>query len=338
MSAKGVKRSETKKTTGVAPPDKPDKMQRKNRIDATGAAILVVFSLLLGLNQAMVKIVNIGLQPVYQAGLRSALALVLVAAYAAFVRRSLRFNDGSLWPGLACGLLFGFEFLLLFQSLEWTSVSRASMFFYTMPFWVAVPAHYLIAGERLTGLRLAGLGIAMAGVALALVNNANPATDKAWIGDLMCLVASVMWAGIVLLARVSRLSRSKPEMQLVYQLLVSAVVLLLLAPLFGPLIRAPTPAILAIFAVQVAGIVSVGFLAWFWVLSVYPASDMASFGFLTPLFGVMAGWWLFDETVTPVFALAFAMVSAGIVLINRKPAPKGRRQGPPKGQRSGAGR
>ena len=30
-------------------------------------------------------------------------------------------------------------------------------------------------------------------------------------------------------------------------------------------------------------VVSFGFLLWFRVLAVYPASDMASFGFLTPL-------------------------------------------------------
>lgn len=51
---------------------------RKDRIDATGATFLIVFSAVLGLNQVLIKLVNVGLQPVFQAGMRSLLALPIV--------------------------------------------------------------------------------------------------------------------------------------------------------------------------------------------------------------------------------------------------------------------
>ena len=79
-------------------------------------------------------------------------------------------------------------------------------------------------------------------------------------------------------------------MQLLYQLSVSSIFLMALTPFVGPLIREMTPVIGMIFAVQVLLVVCVGFLSWFWVLSIYPASNMASFGFLAPLFGVAFGW------------------------------------------------
>jgi drug/metabolite transporter (DMT)-like permease len=292
---------------------------RKDRIDAIGAAALLGFSLLMGLNQVLVKLVNAGLAPAFQAGLRSACALPLVLVFALAARRRLSVADGSLWPGVACGLLFSGEFLLLFLGLEYTAVSRASVLFYTMPVWVALGAHFLIPGEPLNLRRSLGLALAVAGVALALAGRAPAFTPDALIGDLMCLGGAACWAGIALVVRTTRLQRSDPEMQLVYQLAVSAVVLLLAAPLFGETVRAVTPGMAAIFAFQVVFVVSIGFLTFFWVLRHYPASDMAAFTFLAPLFGVLAGWLILDEPVPPAIIGALALVGTGIVLVNWKP-------------------
>ena len=272
-------------------------MERKDRIDALGGAVLVTFSLLMGLNQVMIKLVNAGMAPVFQAGLRSACAFLPVLAFAVLMRKRLSLSDGSLWPGLLCGCFFATEFVLLFQSLEYTSVARVSVFFYTMPFWVAAGAHFMIPGERLTRVRALGLALAVAGVALALLRNASPAGPHALFGDLLSLIGAMFWAGIVFMARLTKLSRSSPEMLLLYQLAVSAVILLAVAPGFGPVIREMTLALAGIFAFQVIAVVCFGFLAWFWVLKIYPASDMTSFSFLAPVFGVLFGWLILHEEI-----------------------------------------
>ena len=298
-------------------------MERKDRIDAVGAAALVIFSLLLGLNQALVKIVNEAFAPAFQAGLRSVCAFFPVLLFAIVTRRRLSISDGSLIPGIITGFLFAAEFILLFQALDYTTVARASIFFYTMPFWVALGAHFLIPGDRLTGRKIAGLALAVAGVALALSRNAAPATEDAFLGDLMCLLGAVGWAGIALIARTTAFSKSSPEMQLLYQLAVSAPIMLGLALILGDMVRAPEPFHFAVFAFQVLVVVSVGFLTWFWVLSIYPASDMASFSFLAPVFGVVFGWAIFGDPITWTIVAALALVAAGIVLVNRKPrAPR----------------
>ena len=54
---------------------------RKDRLDGTGLGTLLAVSLLLAFNQILVKYVNGGLQPVFFAGLRSALAVVFVAGW-----------------------------------------------------------------------------------------------------------------------------------------------------------------------------------------------------------------------------------------------------------------
>ncbi len=291
---------------------------RKTSIDLLGAVLLVGFALLMGLNQVMVKLVNAGIAPVFQVALRSLCAFFPILLFALFMRRRLCLTDGSLWPGVLSGLFFALEFVLMFSALEYTTVTRAALFFYCMPFWVALGAHFLIPGERLSSVRVFGLLLAIAGVALALYRSDTPAGDKAFIGDIMCLAGSVFWAGIALLARTTKLSKSTPEMQLLYQLAVSALVLLPFATLLGEPIRELTPFIVFLFAVQVLLVVCVGFLTWFWVLSIYPASDMASFTFLTPLFGMTLGWLLLDEPVTWNLLLAMVLVAAGIVLVNRR--------------------
>lgn len=291
--------------------------ERRTRIDATGASLLIGFSMLLGLNQALVKIVNSGFAPVFQSGLRSICAFFPVLLWALWRGRRLSLRDGSLGPGLLNGLLFSGEFCLLFLALDYTSVSRVSLFFYTMPLWVALGAHFLIPGERLTLVKILGLSIALAGVLIGLASRTGAASAEAWIGDLLSLLAALFWASIALLSRTTRLSECSPEMNLLYQLGVSAIILTLLSPLFGDLIRDVTPSIIMIFIFQVVFVVAIGFVVWFWILSVYPVAEMASFSLLTPIFGIIAGWWIFDEQLSSGFFLALALVGAGLILVNR---------------------
>ncbi|MGR8919210.1 MAG: DMT family transporter, partial [Gammaproteobacteria bacterium] len=156
-------------------------MSRRERMDATGAAILVVFSALLGLNQALVKLVNAGFAPVFQGGLRSLCAALVVAAWMVLRGRAPRFAPGTRLLGALNGTLFALEFAFLFLALELSSVSRASLLFYTMPFFVALGAHWLFPAERLTPARLAGLALAVAGVALVLAERPGGG-EGAWLG------------------------------------------------------------------------------------------------------------------------------------------------------------
>jgi len=64
-------------------------MERKDRIDALGGAVLLGFSLLVGLNQVLIKLVNAGMSPVFQAGLRSACAFLPVLAFAILMRTGI---------------------------------------------------------------------------------------------------------------------------------------------------------------------------------------------------------------------------------------------------------
>jgi drug/metabolite transporter (DMT)-like permease len=70
---------------------------------------------------------------------------------------------------------------------------------------------------------------------------------------------------------------------------------------------------------QIIAVASLGFLVWFWLMSIYPASSVASFSFLSPVFSVILGWLLLSEDVALSVWGALVLVASGIYLINRKP-------------------
>jgi len=60
------------------------------------------------------------------------------------------------------------------------------------------------------------------------------------------------------------------------------------------------------------------YLAWMWMLRHYPATQMSTFTFLTPVFALLFGLLLLGEPFTWRLGLALAGVAAGIVLVSRR--------------------
>ncbi|MBF9044715.1 EamA family transporter [Rhodobacterales bacterium HKCCE4037] len=296
-------------------------MEKKPRIDAFGAISLTCFAIVLAFNQVVIKVVNDGLQPVFFAGLRSVGGALLIYAWMRFrgVRLSLPAN--TILPGLAMGTLFAVEFICLFLALDLTTVTRSSVIFYTMPMWMALGAHVFIPGDRLTARKSAGLVLAFAGVVVALTMRGDSG-EASLAGDLLALAGALGWAGLALLARGSALREVRPEVQLLWQLVISAPILLLAALFFGPLLREPELIHWAGLVFQIVVIVSAGFLFWLWLLSIYPPSSVAAFSFLSPVFGVLLGWLLLGEAVGSGVWIALALVCGGLILVNRPPRQK----------------
>ncbi len=292
---------------------------RKNRLDGVGFAMLLGVALVLAANQIIIKLVDHGLQPVFFAGARSALAIVFVGGWLWYRGLLGRVKRADLGPGLLIGLVFAVEFLGLFVALDLTSVGHAALIMYSMPVWMGIAAHFLLPGERATPVKALGLALAFAGTAWAISSRGGAnAGQVSVLGDVCALVAAWGWAGTALIARKSRLREAGPEAQLFWMVLVSAPILLAVAPFFGPLIREVRPMDWVWLLVQASVVVAGGFVSWLWLLSVYPASTVASFSFLTPILSILLGHLIFGESLSLTLLGAAALVSCGIVLINRR--------------------
>ncbi len=293
-------------------------MTQRDRIDAAGALALTGFSGLLAFNNVVIKVVNGGFQPVFSAGLRSLGAFLVLWAVMRLMRRSLSVPPGA-WRGLlAMSAFFSIEFVFLFIALDLTDVSRAAVIFYSMPIWMALGAHLWLRDDRLTRVRALGLALAMSGVAWAILDRPQGQSQVSLIGDLCALAAAVCWAGIGLAARGTGARKAAPHVQLIVQLAISVVFLLAVSPFFGPLVRGVQPIHIWGMGFQIFIMASGGFLLWLWLLSIYPASGVASFSFLAPVFGVFLGWWLLGEAPSRAIFGALTLVALGLILINRK--------------------
>lgn len=292
---------------------------RKDGLNGAGLAILLGIQFLLAGNQIVIKIVNAGLQPVFFAGLRSALAIVFVWAFLVWRGRPPRLKRATLGAGLLIGALFAAEFTLLFLALDLTTVGRSSVLMYSMPVWFAIMAHYGL-DERITPMKAIGLALAFSGTAWAILHGTSGKGEGNLIGDLCALGAAIGWAATAYVARRPVMRAEGPEMQLFWMVLVSAPILILISLLFGPWVRDLQAVHILWLIMQSSVIVAGVFIAWLWLMSVYPSSTVAAFSFLTPVFAILLGAVVFDETLSWAILGPGALVATGIVLINRSAA------------------
>ncbi|MGD8209623.1 MAG: DMT family transporter [Desulfobacterales bacterium] len=297
-------------------------MTQKDRIDFGAMAILVILCASWGLQQVAIKVANQGVSPILQASMRSVGAAILLWIWMGVHRQPILEKDGTLWWGIAAGLLFTAEFIFVYWGLEFTNASRAIIFLNISPFIVALGAQLFIPGEQLRIIQVVGLCCAFAGIVVAFSESASYTSYRILIGDGMLAVAAVFWGATTVLVKAGPLSRIRPGKTLLYQLAVSAVFL----PI-GSLIKDEsgivhmTPVIAGCLAYQIVWVAFITFLAWFWLVRKYPASRLASFTFLTPIFGVIAGGVLLKEPISNTLLLTLLLVGTGIYLVNR-PAPE----------------
>jgi drug/metabolite transporter (DMT)-like permease len=287
-------------------------------LDLTAMTILLVLCVSWGLQQVAIKVANRGISPLFQAGIRSVGATAFIWIWMAVRRETMMERDGTLWWGIAAGLLFSAEFILIYWGLDYTHASRAVIFLYMSPFVVALGAQLFIPGEHLRTIQVVGLCCAFVGIVVAFRESLSYPTYRMLIGDGMLAVAAVLWGATTVLIKASPLARIKPSKTLLYQLAVSAVVLPLgsLAK-HEPGIVLMTPLIAGSLVYQTVWVAFITYLAWFWLIRHYPPSRLASFTFLTPLFGVIAGGVLLNEPITGSLVLALVLVGMGIFLVNR---------------------
>ncbi|MDG1936493.1 MAG: hypothetical protein P8I83_08790 [Paracoccaceae bacterium] len=104
--------------------------------------------------------------------------------------------------------------------------------------------------------------------------------------DHFTIAAAILWDGIALSARLTSISKERPETQLFIQLFLSAPILFVVNLFFGSFICNLTPVHPADLAFEFFVVASFGLLFWFKLIANYKASALASFNFLAPALSV----------------------------------------------------
>ncbi|GAA2799728.1 EamA family transporter [Streptomyces showdoensis] len=184
---------------------------------------------------------------------------------------------------------------------------------------------FLALGERPGRVKLLGMGVALAGIGVAAVDEgaSGPLTGFALI-----IAAAACWGVSNVLTR-----KAAPPDALNFMVWVSTVPVLPLLAL-SLLLEGPERDLAALrgldwtgagVIVYVAWVTTVfGFGAWGWLLRRHPASSVAPFSLLVPVFGMTSAALFLGEAVSPLRWCAAALLVGGVALTSvtagRRPA------------------
>ncbi|WP_447957321.1 DMT family transporter [Vreelandella sp. EE7] len=293
----------------------------RRRVGGVAASLMLVFCVVLGFQQVAIKGVAEDISPLAQIALRCSGAALLVVAFAYWKGVQGRAFCRHWRPGVLVGLGFTGEFAFLAWGLDYTLASHMSVFLYTAPIFAALGLHAWVPGEQLGVRQWWGVGLAFLGMVIALAPGLGQGLGlEVLLGDMLGLLAGFCWAATTVVIRKSSLSEAPAELTLSYQLGVTALLLLPVAALSGQLTSARwTSMALWSLGFQTLIISLAALLLWFSLLRRYRASQLGIFSFLAPLFGVVFGTLLLDETLSIHFLLGGGVILLGIVLVMRSP-------------------
>ncbi|MFJ3336790.1 EamA family transporter [Streptomyces sp. NPDC086766] len=210
---------------------------------------------------------------------------------------------GLLFLGMSAGMPAGLSSLVLQIQAVFTALIACA-----------------VLGERPTRTRALGMAVALGGVALAAVDEGTAGPLGAFA---LVVAAAACWGVSNVLTR-----RAAPPDPLNFMVWVSTVPVL---PLLGLslLTEGPSRDLAALRALdwQGAGVVLYvawvttvfGFGAWGWLLRRHPASTVAPFSLLVPVFGMSSAALFLGEPVSPPRWCAAALLVGGVALTSLAP-------------------
>jgi O-acetylserine/cysteine efflux transporter len=270
-------------------------------------ALLVVA--IWGFNFVIIKLSVEALPPILAAGLRFVAAALPAVLF-------IRPPKAPWWLVVGFGLSFGFALYgFLNLSIAWgMSAGLSSLVLQTQAFFTMVLAFALL-GERPSRFQVIGAVIAFAGIGVIAVERLA-ATALLPLG--MTLMAALSWGIANVLTR--KAGRVNALAFTVWGSLAAPL------PLIGLSLLVEGPQVvlsaLAGFGWQEAALIA--FLAypatllgggiWSWLLGRHPASTVAPFTLLVPITGLLSGYLVLGETITPIEVGGAVLVILGLLV------------------------
>ncbi len=286
-------------------------------IDLPTVALLASFCLVWGGAMVAIKIGLSGAPPLSAAGIRFTLASLTILSLSAVRGKGLPLGVGSRRPALLLGLLLVVQHGLFNLGINLTTASRAAVFLYSQPVFVAILAHLFISADRLNRAKLLGIGLSFLGLLVAFAERLHAYNPGVLLGDGLVLLSAFCWA-IGTIYQKGLLAFIDPSALVYYQMVVAFPIFFLLSLFFEPaLIIALNAKIVLAFIYQ--GVIAAGltFAAFAALLKRHSASLLSSFIFLAPIFGVLLGHLLLQDPLTSYLGVGLGLVAVGIFIVNR---------------------
>lgn len=277
--------------------------------------LLILFlAFLLGGNAVATKIALREMSPFMIAGLRCTIGAIGILLWSLVSRQELKPRREDI-PYLAflsailvvwlCALNLGMKFTL---------AGRASVFVNTNPFFVAILAHFLIPGDRLSLKKITGIAIAFLGVVLVFWNKMSGSSPR---GDGIVLMSGFLLG--VLAVSTKRISQHIDPHKLLFWELVFALTPFIILSLIFEGAPAYSISIAPVIAILYQGVLVAGFSGMIWTLLLkrYSASKITIFFSASPIFGVILSNLILEDPITSYLIIGTLLVALGIYVVNK---------------------
>jgi len=270
-----------------------------------------------GFNMPFAKYAMAQMSPILMIALRFMLTAALLLPFA-------RFPRGRLGAIVALAFTLGtVHFSLMFSGINGTDAALAAILSQTQVPFAALLA-WAAFGDKPGWRGILGQFVAFAGI---FVLAGEPGTISNIEAVLLCIAGSLMWA--ISTIQLKRLGAMNGATLNAWMALLAVPQLLVVSVVFehGQIeaIRAADWRLWASIVYQAVGVVIVGYLVWFRLLTRYSVSQTMPFTLLVPLFGVLGGHFFLGEPITWQRVVGGALIVAGVAIIlvrPQSPAPQ----------------
>lgn len=288
---------------------------------------IVLMCLIWGLTWIAIKIGLEDLPPLLSAGVRFVLACAIL--WPVVLLRNLPLPKK--WPEIRTILIpgffiYGINYALVYWGEQYIGAGLASILFSSLPFLVALFAHYMLPNEKMTFVKLTGLTCGFSGIVLVFYGGLSFGPDS-YLGMLALLGSSLSAAYANILVK-RDLHATDPMLATALQMSLGAFLLLGLGTLTESWqsFHLTPKAVGTLLYLSIFGS-AVAFSLYFWALKKTEATKLSLIAFVTPLVALVGGYLILDEPITGRLAAGSILVLAGIVIVNYFSSPGKKRSG-----------
>jgi drug/metabolite transporter (DMT)-like permease len=298
---------------------------RKSEKEMVGTIAAILTAVIAGFAVPLNKVFVADIDPIVFAGIRAIIVgVIFLAMSRIFHGKDLDIKQkggiGKLpWKylvivGIIGGLL---AFMFYFSGLQLTDANRAAFIQYTLPIWVTMFAYFLLK-EYMHRKQILAMMLMLIGVFMILITppNFNNFLLPITIGDLMVLVATILWALEAIIVKHAMLKNYHHFFISAGRMLFGGVLL------FGAIIiLGRLPFLLAIEPYQfvntlISSVMLFGFvLFWYTSINYIKVSKAAALLLLAPVVSLIVSISMLGESAPPIqlAGLVFILIGAYFV-------------------------
>lgn len=252
------------------------------------------------------------------AGCRFALAGILVILFSSAAERKFLWPKKTSWPSVVklSAVQTVIQYLLFYIGVANCSGVHSAILTGASSLWAILISCFILRQEEVTPGKMIGCALGFGGILLMNITGAGGGVTLTGEGFLLLTGVSGGLSS-VLIRRYSQ--HERPVTLSGWQFLIGGLFMILCAlGMGGRLGLASVPALGTLL--YLGFLSAVAYSLWSVLLAHNPVSNVAVYGFMTPVFGVLLSALLLGEVrqaFTPITLGALILVSAGIVAVNR---------------------